>query len=148
MYPLYNNTEGRVAYNGTTSLYRETKNDAFFVFELPVGLAAATVFEVWCAPLDTTAPLGVCRPNVALEYKKQFAAPSCPGYATNPSGDLLIKLAAPAGPVAADQIKTKADSSVNVRLPQCGVCDFVTLKPVGSANGITAVLITNSHARS
>lgn len=150
--PLYTNTHVGYAYDGTTNFYHQNKGDIFLTFLLTSAYTAATQFEVWSAPDDPAAPVGICRPLIASETKVQYKEPNCPGFSVNVAGDLILKLSAPNVAPAADQVGVPAiaagDSvSINVRIPQCPGRSWLTLKPVGAAAGVRALFIHPSSAR-
>jgi hypothetical protein len=147
MGPLYNNVDATLVANGAANVaYAENKFESFFMFTLLATYTGPHAWEVWCAPKDENAPIGVCRPDLTKETKFQYAATACPGWVQNAAGDWIIQLSSNGGTPAAGAYPVTAGTVHYVRVPQCPGCEYITLKPTGANNAVVH-LIANANAR-
>jgi hypothetical protein len=145
---FYNNVGAGVVWDGTTSKYFERYDDTFFIVNFAAGYTGPRSFYVMCAPRDTTQAPGVCLPLLSAKTRFQWAPPVCPGFGLSTSGDLILSFAAQGVAPTANQIAGVAGTSVNIRMPQCPGCEFLSLELVsGTAADMTIQMIWNSNTR-
>lgn len=143
MQPFFNNTDSGRVYSPSVSTYQRLSPDAFFLFSPTSAYADPVSFEVWVAPMDEAAAPGVCQPDLTKAHKFQWAEPTCPGYAANAAGDLVINLTDTGVAPASNEFAAVAGRNFNVRVPVCPGNAFITLKKVGTAANIDVFLVWN-----